>query len=546
MMTKDFIKPLNKKLLALLEKEDKKAGSPAPKSELGTAGTKLGGAAPINPGSKDYATVSGGVGVGLTEDQNREASLVGKLPSGFPINGWEDLTTKQQLNLMQHSGLNPQEQWVLLNATARLSMLNQHNQEQKEADTREYATKIVSTLLGAAAHSADAKAQAASAKLPNSTPLQSSSLRQKLDLLKEEFEKPPLAKASSGTGGTVPIKGVVEAGVGSKILDPFSPPTITPLKYPRVAPLPEKNPTIAPLPVPTPLPQPGPSPVVTPGVDKGENPIGKSAPIEFSYRDKQALLSMLDMDKSLLPVGDRKIVELIERQVQRGVTTPGQFGRFFKDLLLIRAKLTELEWVDDRKKESKGSATWGSELINNQEDYSSVPGTFGSKGNMKDNACGYMAINNANQFLGYHTDYSDTSYHLNNHSEFTTVADGQLGMNPLVVGAYYRSLGCQVKCFSNVTAIPKTYDAYIMLYFYKSKNKIGNDPLGAHYIAVSYNPSTDKFTAYNNNIYGKTEQKDGFSQFLPPDQRGYFVWGINHPDQPHDTDPVPSGSNDRY
>ena len=54
---------------------------------------------------------------------------------------------------------------------------------------------------------------------------------------------------------------------------------------------------------------------------------------------------------------------------------------------------------------------------------------------------------------------------------------------------------------------PKTYDAYIMLYFYKSKDKNGNDTLSAHYIAADYNPSTDKFTGYNiNNV--TIEQKD--------------------------------------
>ena len=92
---------------------------------------------------------------------------------------------------------------------------------------------------------------------------------------------------------------------------------------------------------------------------------------------------------------------------------------------------------------------------------------------------------------------------------------------------------------------PKTYDAYIMLYFYKSKDKNGNDTWGGHYIAASYNSSTDKFTGYNNNNV-TIEQKDSFFQFLPPDQRGYYVWGINNPDQPQDTDPGSNGSDDRY
>ena len=211
------------------------------------------------------------------------------------------------------------------------------------------------------------------------------------------------------------------------------------------------------------------------------------------------LLGLLNMNKSLLSVSDQKRVDFIERQVQNGKVTLDQLNRYYEYLLPIRQKAEKNEWISDQKSSSDKSTTWGSELINNQKDYTSVPGSFGIKGNMKGNACGYMAINNANQFLGYHTNYGDTSYHLNSHSEFTTLADGQLGMNPLVVGAYYRSLGCQVKCYSNVNSIPKTYDAYIMLYFYKSKDKNGNDTLGAHYIAASYNPSTNKFTGYNNN-----------------------------------------------
>ena len=257
----------------------------------------------------------------------------------------------------------------------------------------------------------------------------------------------------------------------------------------------------------------------------------KSAPIDLSFRDKQMLLGLLNMNKNLLSESDQKRVVFIERQVQNGKVTLDQLKRYYEYLLPIRQKAEKTEWINDQKSSIDKSTTWGSGLINNQKDYTSVSGSFGIKGNMKENACGYMAINNVNQYLGYHTDYGDTSYHLNSHSEFTTLADGQLGMNPLVVGVYYRSLGCQVQLYSNTNSVPKTYDAYIMLYFYKSKDKNGNDTMGAHYIAVSYNPSTDKFTGYNNNNE-TIEQEDSFFQFLPPDQRGYFVWGINNPDQP--------------
>jgi len=491
----------------------------------------------------------------LNKEQIAQANLVNKLPGNFPFANWESMNTKQQLQTMKYSGLNDQEQWSLLNTNVPLTVLNEHNQAQNQSESTAYVARAAANLVNTTSKAAVMPTQATTSKPTNSTSLQNNGLRQQLDKWIEGDKTKLLGKASGSTGAAVApnATGKVTATVGSGLISPEghksgSEPASTPLKITLDTVPPTKTPklTPSPSPTPTPLPQPGPTPIATPSVGNDSNPVGKSAPIDFSTRDKQILSSMLNMDRSLLSVSDRKEVEFIERQIQRGVTTPAQLGRFYADLLSIRARAVELEWVDDRKSESGKTATWGSELINNQKDYSSVPGSFGSKGNMKDNACGYMAINSANQFLGYHTDYSDTSHHLNNHSEFTTLADGQLGMNPLVVGAYYRSLGCQVKCFSNINVIPKTYDAYIMLYFYKSKDKNGNVTLGAHYIAVSYNPSTDKFTAYNNNNYGQIEQKDGFSQFLPPDQRGYFVWGINNPDQPLDTDPDPSGRNDKY
>lgn len=203
---------------------------------------------------------------------------------------------------------------------------------------------------------------------------------------------------------------------------------------------------LAPTPNPSesPLPQPGPTPIATPEISNNNTQPMKSALIDLSFRDKQLLLGLLNMNKSLLSENDQKRVEFIERQVQNGNVTLEQLNRYYEYLLPIRQKAEKTEWINDQKSSSDKSTTWGSELINNQKDYTSVPCSFGIKGNMQGNACGYMAINNANQFLGYHTDYGDTSYHLNNHSEFTTLADGQLGMNPLVVGAYYRSLGCQL------------------------------------------------------------------------------------------------------
>ncbi|MPM53433.1 hypothetical protein SDC9_100201 [bioreactor metagenome] len=265
--------------------------------------------------------------------------------------------------------------------------------------------------------------------------------------------------------------------------------------------------------------------------------------MELSSRDKQMLLSILDLDTSLMSVTDRKQIEFIERQVQRGVVTPNQLKQFYQDLISIRNKVEKQEWINKTKAESNPAATWGAELINNQRDYSDVPGSFGKKGNMRDNACGYMAINNTNQILGYNTAYSDTSYYLNKARNITTLLDGQLGMNPLVIGDLYRSAGCHVDLYLNTSDVPKTYDAYIMLYFYKNVNN--GDKLGAHYIAVDYDPRADKFSAYNNDN-SNLQEKDAFNKFLPDGHQGYCIWGISHIDQSQNTDSTPNERNERY
>lgn len=123
----DLTKSQNKKILSLLEREDKRAGSPSNKPVVqGSASAGISAAAPetAKPSVTAKGIVSGSVGAGLPKAQQIEAALVGKLPGDFPIEQWESMNTKAQLKAMQHSGLTDQEQWVLLNATAPLSVLD--------------------------------------------------------------------------------------------------------------------------------------------------------------------------------------------------------------------------------------------------------------------------------------------------------------------------------------------------------------------------------------------------------------------------------------
>lgn len=126
----DFIKTQNKKALSLLEREDKQAGSPPVKPVVrGNVDAGVGAPVPAitRPVTEARAAVIVGSRIGLTQAQQREASLVSKLPSYFPIERWESMNTKAQLKAIRSSGLNVQDQWVLLNATTNLSDLDAFN-----------------------------------------------------------------------------------------------------------------------------------------------------------------------------------------------------------------------------------------------------------------------------------------------------------------------------------------------------------------------------------------------------------------------------------
>lgn len=138
----------------------------------------------------------------LSKNQIEQANLVKKLPNDFPIANWEQMNTKQQLHAMKYSGLNPQEQWTLLNATAPLSALNQHNQAQDEVATRSYVERSIAPLYAQIAQPATAKTGTPSTKSSNSTPLQTTSQQRKLDMRQEEYETRFYEKAAARANST--------------------------------------------------------------------------------------------------------------------------------------------------------------------------------------------------------------------------------------------------------------------------------------------------------------------------------------------------------
>lgn len=363
-------------------------------------------------------------------------------------------------------------------------------------------------------------------------------LRQKLDILKEEVKKKPLGKTGGGVGaavapkdtGNVPTSpkptplGTVGEGVGT-----------------AVAPKATGNVIPTPRPTPPPLPQPGPTPIVTPSVDNETNSFGESTSIELTARDKQMLLGLLNMDKSLMSVSDRKLVELVERQVQKGDITENQLNRYYSEITRIRNKVMKDEWVNQVKDRSDDSALWGIGLINDQSIFSSEPGSFGVLGNLKNNGCGLVAMNNANYHLGLNIRYDDFVKEMQGYNLLATNAFGLLGLNPDMIDIY-NHIGAEVTTYQYPQNIPTDHDAYIVLYTY---------PFGAHYVEAQYDEQNNCYNVYNTGVsqdvamipdlttasYKEYElSKQNYSTLIT----SWIVWGIDAPVQPTTNSPGPS------
>lgn len=159
----------------------------------------------------------------LSKNQVEQATLVKKLPNDFPIAHWEQMNTKQQLQAMKYSGLNRQEQWTLLNATAPLSTLNQHNQAQDEVATRSFVERSLAPLVAQIAQPASVKTGTPSTKSSNSTPLQKTPQQRKLDMKQEEYETRFYEKEAARVNNTSKPVNPTKAPVAYKPLEDTQP-----------------------------------------------------------------------------------------------------------------------------------------------------------------------------------------------------------------------------------------------------------------------------------------------------------------------------------
>lgn len=422
-----------------------------------------------------------------SRNQSAEAALLAKLPSDFPVNRWDNMSTREQSSIMRRSGLTVQEQWKLLNATTPMKALSVLNAVQTGLNNGTLTSREAAALTGGSLRYAETKKQLASADASVLPPLQKRLLHGELEDTIDSIR----AKAE---------------GIDTD------------------------TPQATPNPLASLLPQPGPTPpAVTPNPLKGIADLSKRLIYVRNENSKDSDL-LLGVDTSRISDEDREILERINKELLRGNISQDQLGMYTASVNRIQLKAMYKDPLKIAMTTSLRDATWGTEVINNQKSYSTEPGTFGSRGNLADNGCGFMAINNTNQILGTPTNFKDTVSKLNANSTFTTLLGGTRGMNPLVVGDYYRSKGYDVELYPNISEVPMTYDAYIMLYAYKAQDANHNDTLGAHYIALSYDEASEMLTAYN--LSGnKAVKSESFSDYLSEDTTlASIVWGIRKSD----------------
>lgn len=116
-----------------------------------------------------------------TSDQRAEAALLAKLPSDFPIDRWDNMSTKEQNSIIRRSGLTVQEQWKLLNATTPMKALSVLNAVQAGLNNGTLTSRDAAALTGGSLRYAETKKQLASVDASVLPPLQKRLLRGELE-----------------------------------------------------------------------------------------------------------------------------------------------------------------------------------------------------------------------------------------------------------------------------------------------------------------------------------------------------------------------------
>ena len=116
-----------------------------------------------------------------SRNQSMEAALLAKLPSDFPVNRWDNMSTKEQNSIMRRSGLTVQEQWKLLNATTPMKALSVLNAVQTGLNNGTLTSREAAALTGGSLRYAETKKQLASGDASILPPLQKKLLHGELE-----------------------------------------------------------------------------------------------------------------------------------------------------------------------------------------------------------------------------------------------------------------------------------------------------------------------------------------------------------------------------
>jgi hypothetical protein len=132
------------------------------------------------------------------ETQKQEAGLVAKLPSEFPIFQWESMGAIAQQKVMEKSGLSPQDQWRLLNASTPLQVLSILNEIWDNAKSGLLTSGEASKITDQTLRYSDDRLRLANGDASYLPPLQKALWNRELDKVLGDLQD----KAKGNTGGS--------------------------------------------------------------------------------------------------------------------------------------------------------------------------------------------------------------------------------------------------------------------------------------------------------------------------------------------------------
>ena len=124
--------------------------------------------------------------------------MVAKLPSEFPIFQWESMGAIVQQKVMEKSGLSPQDQWRLLNASTPLDVLSLLNEIQNNAKSGLLTSSEASKITDQALRYSDERLRLAHGDASILPPLQKALWNRELDKVLGDLQDKAKGKGEKG------------------------------------------------------------------------------------------------------------------------------------------------------------------------------------------------------------------------------------------------------------------------------------------------------------------------------------------------------------